>query len=554
MRCCMPAVSFPTMPWESGLQSDTIQIIGLGGRPPVDGALTAVGGKAFNLLKLAALGFPVPPGFVLPTSMCAGWSAAAPSPEDFRALVAGPLDAVEKIAGLGFGDASRPLLVSVRSGAPASMPGMLDTVLNVGLTRATLPGLIALTGNARLAWDCYLRLIESYAASVHGLATTHFDEAAAKAFAVAGVASSLELDTLSVRNLARDYFDIFADVTGHAFPDDPYLQLFNAVGAVFHSWDSERAKSYRRINRLEDLPGTAVTVQRMVFGNAGPRSGSGVGFTRNPATGENHLYLDFAFDAQGEDVVSGRRRLTPSAEIARILPEVSKSLDNISTGLEHAFRDAQDFEFTVEDGELFLLQTREAKRSAWARLKIAVDLVREGIIDPREALRRLDGLDLSSLKRRRLADGLGKAIAEGVAAGIGVATGAVAFSIEDARKLAEQGQPAILVRNDIATDDIDGIVSAAGILTARGGRTSHAAVVARELGKVAIVGCRALQFSADGKNCAIAGHAFEPGAQLTLDGESGRTYAGAVAVDEEAPLEDLAQVEAWKALLFERAE
>lgn len=178
MRCCMPAVSFPTMPWESGLQSDTIQIIGLGGRPPVDGALTAVGDKAFNLLKLAALGFPVPPGFVLPTSMCAGWRAATPSPEDFRALVAGPLDAVEKIAGLGFGDASRPLLVSVRSGAPASMPGMLDTVLNVGLTRATLPGLIALTGNARLAWDCYLRLIESYAASVHGLATTHFDEAA----------------------------------------------------------------------------------------------------------------------------------------------------------------------------------------------------------------------------------------------------------------------------------------------------------------------------------------------------------------------------------------
>ena len=396
------------MPWESGLLPDGIQIIEPGGLEPADDALMAVGGKAFNLLKLAAMGFPVPPGFVLPTSMCAGWIAAGPlSPDDFRTLVAGPLDRLERAAGAGFGDPKRPLLVSVRSGAPVSMPGMLDTVLDVGLTRANISGLIAQSGNPRMAWDCYLRLIESYATTVHGLHAAPFDEAGVRIMAAASATTLAELDTLTLRDLVQRYLDIFKDEAGEAFPDDPYEQLRKAVNAVFRSWNSERAKSYRRINGLDGLPGTAVTVQRMVYGNAGPRSGAGVGFTRDPATGEKRLYLDFAFDAQGEDVVSGRRRLTSAAELVRALPEVSRSLEHVATRLEQAFRDAQDFEFTVEEGELFLLQTREAKRSAWARLKIAVDLVREGLIERKEALRRLDGLDLSTLVRRRVTDGLG---------------------------------------------------------------------------------------------------------------------------------------------------
>ena len=385
------------MPWESGLPPDAIQIIEPGGLPPAEDALDAVGGKAFNLLKLAAQGFPVPAGFVLPTSLCASWIAdGPPSADAFRALTAGSLDRVERAAGLGFGDAKRPLLVSVRSGAPVSMPGMLDTVLNIGLTRATLPGLIALTGNPRLAWDCYIRLIESYASAVEGLDLAPFD-------ALAGKTGTAALDTLSLRDLAQRYLDLFEDLSGKAFPDDPLKQLRAAVSAVFRSWDSERAKSYRRIHALEGLPGTAVTVQRMVYGNAGPRSGAGVGFTRDPATGEKTLYLDFAFDAQGEDVVSGRRSLTPAAELARLLPDVSRALEHTAGQLEQVFRDAQDFEFTVEEGQLFLLQTRAAKRSAWARLKIATDLVREDVIAPKEALRRLEGLDLSAIVRQRVA-------------------------------------------------------------------------------------------------------------------------------------------------------
>lgn len=529
---------------------DGIRIIEAGCIPPGDGALAEVGGKAFNLLKLAAEGFHVPPGFVLPTSMCADWIARdVPPLDDFHALVLGPLDGLAQITGLAFGDPRRPLLVSVRSGAPASMPGMLDTVLNVGLTRATLPGLIALTGNPRLAWDCYLRLIQSYAGSVHRLDGTRFDEATARAISAAGAANPAELDTLSLRDLAQRYLDVFEDAVGEAFPDDPMKQLLRAVDAVFRSWNSERAKSYRRINRLDGLPGTAVMVQRMVYGNAGPRSGAGVGFTRDPATGDKHLYLDFAFDAQGEDVVSGRRHLTPASELARILPKVFTALDHLAAKLEQTFRDAQEFEFTVEEGELFLLQTREAKRSAWARLKIAVDLACEGVITPEETLRRLKGLDLTVLRHRRVKPGQGDAITQGTPAGTGVASGAIALTIDAARREAARGNAVILVRNDIATEDIDGIANSAGVLTARGGRTSHAAVVARELGKVAIVGCADLALAADEQSCTIAGRRFEAGAQLTLDSDTGRVYAGTVEVSEEQPLEQLAQVEAWEAQL-----
>lgn len=529
------------------MEPEGILTIACPGAPPAEATLELAGGKAFNLLKLAGLGFPVPPGFVLPTSFCGPWIAQGP-PElaDFRAAIAQPLEYVERATGLRFGDVRRPMLVSVRSGAPVSMPGMLDTVLDIGLTRATLPGLVALTGNPRLAWDCYLRLILSYAVTVHGLDTEPFNALAGEEVAASGVAGSAELDTLSLRDLTLRSVDLFEDLAGAPFPDDPFQQLLGAVNSVFRSWNSRRAVTYRRINRLESISGTAVTVQSMVYGNAGPNSGAGVGFTRDPATGENKLYLDFAFNAQGEDVVSGRLPLTPATDIARLLPDVMDALEQARGRLERAFGDVQDFEFTVEDGKLFLLQTRAAKRSSWAQLKFVVDLTQEGLISKDEALRRLEGIDLSSIIRRRVAGGNVRAIAMGVPTSVGVATGAIATTIASARAMAAKGQKVILVRNDITTDDIDGIACAAGVLTARGGRTSHAAVVARELGKVAIVGCQKLRLAENAKSCTIAEHHFSEGGEISLDGGSGLIYAGAVELQDERPIQELAIVEDWK--------
>ena len=533
------------------MPSEPIPIIVAGNLPPSDDSLSTLGSKAFNLAKLAALGFPIPPAFVLPTSWCGRWIAeGAPSLNAFRSLIAPALSRLEGASNLGFGDHSRPLLVSVRSGAPVSMPGMLNTVLNVGLTKDTLPGLVAMTGNPRLAWDCYGRLIESYALAVRSLEPAPFRDAVARMSAALGVKDRHEIDTLSLRALATQYLDIFKDLAGEPFPDDPAQQLLAAAHAVFRSWDSPRARTYRRINALDGLPGTAATVQRMVYGNAGPRSGAGVGFSRDPATGEKRLYLDFAFDAQGEDVVSGRYPVAAASDLARLLPAVSQSLERMSARLEQVFGDAQDFEFTVHEGELFLLQTREAKRTAWARLRIAVDLAREGLIPKEEALRRLDGLDLSSLVRRRVAQASEPAIAQGVPAGVGVVSGRIAFSVEAVRSERARGGAVIFVRNDIATEDIDAIASADGVLTARGGRTSHAAVVARELGTLAIVGCSAIKIANDGRSCEVNGRQLPEGAWLTLDGESGQVFAGRVEVREERPESELAQVAAWRSELI----
>lgn len=529
------------------MEPDGILSIACPGAPPAEATLESAGGKAFNLIKLAGLGFPVPPGFVLPTSFCGPWIAQEPPAKaDFRAAIARPLEYMERAAGLRFGDPHRPMLVSVRSGAPVSMPGMLDTVLDIGLTRATLPGLVALTGNPRLAWDCYLRLILSYAATVHGLDAEPFNALAGKAATAAGVAGPAELDTLSLRRLALESLSLFEEMAGATFPDDPFQQLLGAVDSVFRSWNSQRAVSYRRINGLEKISGTAVTVQRMVYGNAGPNSGAGVGFTRDPATGENKLYMDFAFNAQGEDVVSGRLPLTPAIDMTRLLPDITGALDHARNRLERAFGDVQDFEFTVEDGKLFLLQTRAAKRSSWARLKFAVDLAQEGLISKDEALRRLEGIDLSSIVRRCVAGGNVRAIAKGVPTSVGVAIGAIATTIASARIMAAKGQKVILVRNDITTDDIDGIACAAGVLTARGGRTSHAAVVVRELGKVAIVGCQQLRLAESALSCTVGEHHFNEGDEISLDGGSGLIYAGTVEIRDERPVQELAAIESWK--------
>ena len=528
------------------MQHEGILMIEPGSVPPPEDMRARAGGKAYSLLKLAALGFPVPAGFVLPTTMYRGWAEAAkPSLAEFKSTYAGTIERLERASALRFGDFRKPLLVSVRSGAPVSMPGMLDTVLNVGLTQNTIPGFIALTGNPRLAWDCYRRLIESYALSVHRADLAPFKEATAEALSAAKASTLAELDTIALRELATDAVRVFSETTGTHFPDDPYVQLLNAIDAVFRSWNSERAKSYRRINALDDMLGTAVTVQCMVFGNAGAGSGAGVAFTRNPATGEKRLYLDFAFDAQGEDVVSGRKRVSTDAELRKVMPEVATTLDDMAARLERVFGYAQDFEFTVTEGQLYLLQTRDAKCSDWARLKIAVDLVEEGVLRPEDACQRLDGLNPGTLVRKRVT-AAGSAVAAGIPAAIGVATGAIAFTLEDAKTAAAEGKSVILVRNDILTEDIEGIVAAAGVLTARGGRTSHAAVVAREFGKVAVVGCRDLHIAADEKSCTIGDTVLAAGDQLSLDGETGAIYRGAVEITAEEPDASLAKWASWK--------
>jgi len=521
-----------------------------GALPPPESALASLGGKALRLARLASAGMPVPAGFVLPsTTRLRGAEGGAASVADLRAFVGGAMERLEGKTGLQFGSPRRPLLVSVRSGAAVSMPGMLETVLNVGLTRATLPGLVELTGNPHLAWDCFARVIEAFATTVRGADRAPFGAVEADVLQSDGAASRTELDTLRLRDLVFELLKVFESVTGSAFPEDPYEQLAQAVDAVFRSWDSQQATRYREIHALHDLPGTAVTIQQMVYGNSGARSGAGVGFTRDPATGDKTLYMEFAFSAQGEDVVSGRRRLEPVTQLQRQMPHVVQALQAMATRLEETFHDAQDFEFTVDESRLYLLQTRDATCAPWARLKITVDLGREGVITPAQALARVADLDVSTIARRRLAAGADGALARGVPASMGVAAGTIALTAEAARAAAAAGRHVIFVRGDLETADLDGIASADGILTARGGRTSHAAVVARELGKVAIVGCNELTIASDERSCRLGGRRLEAGAEITLDGESGRVYPGALDAVEERPLSELAQLEEWKATL-----
>ena len=351
----------------------------------------------------------------------------------------------------------------------------------------------------------------------------------------------------ALKQLTGDYLRHFETQTGKPFPQEPLVQLTKAAEAVFRSWESPRAVEFRRLRSLAGMIGTAVTVEAMVFGNLGSASGAGVAFTRDPTTGEDRLYVDFLWNAQGEDVVSGRRLVQVVNGLQRSLPEVDRELRQVAAQLESLFLDVQDFEFTVQEGRLFLLQSRTAKRTEWAALKIDCDLVREGLIDRREALARLGGLDLDAIRMFRLAAHDGRPpLCKGIAAGPGVAVGPIALDLQAAARLAATGRPPILVRNDISTDDIAGLAVAAGILTARGGRTSHAAVVARQLNKVCVVGCSGLSIAADGRGCRIGGDWFHAGDELSLDGHGGGVYAGKLDVIEERPVEYLAEVSSWK--------
>jgi pyruvate,orthophosphate dikinase len=501
----------------------------------------AIGFKAHNLARMAALGLPVPPAFVIGTGWCAQPQAVTP------ALWAPALAALEDCTGLRFGDARRPLLLSVRSGAPVSMPGMMDTLLNIGLCDATLPGLVRLTGNPRLAWDAYRRLISTYGEVVLGIEAAAFDADLAE---VCGGRGERELDFIELRTLARRHLDTVERRCGQPFPQDPRAQLAQAVQAVFASWFSDKARAYRRLKSLDERLGTAVTVQRMVFGNAGGLSGAGVGFTRQPMNGAPEPWVDFLFNAQGEDVVSGRRSAAGHQALAEVAPAVWAELLDATQRLERAFGDMQDFEFTVEEGRLYLLQTRSGKRTPQAAARIALDFFDAGWIDRDEALRRTAGLDAAALSVARVVAGDGSALrplAPALSACTGVAIGEIALDEDRARARHLAGASVLLLRQDAETRDIAALEIAAGLLTARGARTSHAAVVARQLGKVCLVGCEALRIDLALREVRLGERCLPEGSVLTLDGNEGAIFEGAAQTVQEAPLDLLQRLTALRA-------
>jgi pyruvate,orthophosphate dikinase len=516
---------------------------------PIPDALV-IGAKAQALARMALAGLRVPEAAVLTTEIARNRLQPGSRPVDLREVVADAVEMLSARTGLRLGSARRPLLLSVRSGAPVSMPGMLETVLNVGLGETAVGGLVALTGNPRLAWDSYRRFVESYATVVRGCPHDEFERALVRHVRDAGVTSACDLGAHELRQITRDHLRCYSELTGEAFPQDPLEQLVASVAAVFASWDAPKAREYRRLHGIADDLGTAVILQRMVFGNAGGLSGAGVGFTRDPALGRRGLYMDFLLDAQGEDIVAGRRTVEGTEELGALAPDVLAEIDAVCPRLEAEFGDAQEFELTVQDGELFLLQARTAKRTPWAALQIAVDQVEEGLIPPHTALDRLADVDLDTIRRVHVRPGAaGAVLARAIPASMGVASGPLALDGKTAARLAADGTAPVLVRAAALTEDVTAVAVAAGVLTAAGSRTSHAAVVARELGKPCLVGCGELELDLVARTARIGGIVLNEGEELALDGESGIVFRGRPVSVEERPTAALDKIAEWRAEL-----
>ncbi len=501
-----------------------------------------IGSKAAGIARMAALGVPVPPAFVLPISLCARTNAGEDTGREIDDGLRQGIAFLEGASGRRFGDRRAPLLVSVRSGAARSMPGMMDTVLDVGASLPAVGGLTRMTGDPRFAWDCRGRFIESYATVVLGRDRAPFDAALAQILADERAPDERDLDCEALERLAVSYESLTED---GGWMENPMRQLSEAARAVYRSWMTERVQTYRRLHGLEALKGTAVTVQMMVFGNRGPSSGAGVAFSRDPSSGNAHPVVDVLFDAQGEEVVSGRR--TPHSEeaIERAMPAISSRLRHVLQRLEQEFRDVQDVEFTIETGQLWILQTRPAKRSPLAAVRIAIDLVHEGLITQREALRRLADLDLHALARVRL-EAPGAPIIRGIGAAPGVAIGRVAFDSATAARQAAAGDPVILIRPDMSTADIAGFAVAAGIVTARGGRTAHAALVTRQMGKPCVVGCKALDVDPHTRTARFDGRTINESDWISIDGDDGAVYSGQANIVRERPAAELAELDRWR--------
>ena len=520
---------------------------------------TIVGGKGANLSEMAGIGLPVPPGFTITTEECVRYlGEGANFSDDLRAAVAKSLIHIETAVGKKFGDAADPLLVSVRSGARVSMPGMMDTVLNLGLNDATVAGLAETSGDARFAWDSYRRFIQMYSDVVLGLDHHKFEDALEIAKEDNGFYADVDMAAEDWQKLVAEYKAIVAEALGRPFPQDVHEQLWGAIAAVFDSWDSDRAKVYRRLNDISGEWGTAVNVQAMVFGNMGDTSATGVAFTRDPATGERAYYGEWLVNAQGEDVVAGIRTpqyLTLAAReragakplsMEEAMPAAYGELAKVFDLLEAHYRDMQDIEFTVERGQLWMLQTRSGKRTAKAALKMAVDMVGEGLIDEKTAILRIDPMALDQLLHPTLDPAAERdVLTRGLPASPGAASGAIVLDAETAEKRAERGEAVILVRVETSPEDIHGMHAARGILTARGGMTSHAAVVARGMGRPCVSGASGVSIDLTARTLRIGGRELREGDTITLDGSTGEVMAGEVATIEPELVGDFAVVMAW---------
>ncbi len=488
---------------------------------------SVLGGKGANLAEMTNLGVPVPPGFTIAAGCCIEYLDAQGIAEELRAQVAEALTALERATGKGFGDASNPLLVSVRSGAAISMPGMMETILNLGLNDTTVESLAAASGNPRFAYDSYRRFLQMYGDVVLEVPIAKFEQLLSVKRLGNGVTTDAELGADALRQLVSEYKNLIRFATGHDFPMDPREQLWGAIEAVWRSWTLKKAVDYRKVNGISNTLGTGVNVQAMVFGNMGDDSGTGVAFTRDPSTGERRFYGEFLVNAQGEDVVAGIRTPLHVDEMAQKLPGAYTQLLETQDLLERHFRDMQDLEFTVERGTLFLLQTRTGKRTTPAALRIATEMVSEGLIDQHEAVRRVQPNQLDQLLHPVISPTVrAKPIATGLPASPGAASGIAVFDPDAAEQRAARGDHVILVREETTPEDFHGIVASRAVLTARGGMTSHAAVVARGMGKCAVVGCTAIEISHDTRSLKVGDVVVNEGDFITLDGATGRVFLG----------------------------
>ena len=491
-----------------------------------------LGGKGAGLAEMANLGLPVPPGFTISAKLCITYLAEGTFPAALRAEVDRHLKQLEKVTGKGFGDARNPLLVSVRSGAAVSMPGMMETILNLGLNDQSVEGLIAGSNNPRFAYDSYRRFVQMYGDVVFDLGKEPFEEVLTKAKTRRKVERDIDLPAEDLRTLVREFRAIVQSRTGRPFPDDPHEQLWGAIEAVFKSWNTRRAKDYRQLNNIPDSLGTAVNIVAMVYGNMGDDCGTGVAFTRDCSTGERVLNGDYLTNAQGEDVVSGARTPEPIAKMKRAkggLSKVYRDLERLATKLENHFKDVQDVEFTFEHYQLYMLQTRRAQRTGAAAVRIAVEMVGEGLITEDEAIQRIPPQDLDQLFHPMVDPKASVTVlAKGLPASPGAAIGEVVFDADEAEELKKKGHDVILVRPETSPEDFHGIVAARAVLTARGGMTSHAAVVARGMGKTCVVGAQELDVDPAAGRFRVNGRAVKRGQIITVDGTTGRVLLGAV--------------------------
>ena len=508
-----------------------------------------LGGKGANLAEMTNLGLPVPQGFTITTEACTKYyeDGKEISPE-IQDQINEYIGKMEEITGKKFGDKENPLLVSVRSGARASMPGMMDTILNLGLNEDVVEVLAEKSNNPRWAWDCYRRFIQMYSDVVMEVGKKYFEELIDKMKEEKGVKLDVELDADDLKELAREFKEEYKNKIGSEFPSNPKEQLMGAIKAVFRSWDNPRANVYRRDNDIPYSWGTAVNVQSMAFGNMGEDCGTGVAFTRDPATGEKGLFGEFLTNAQGEDVVAGVRTPMHISEMEEKFPEAFKEFVSVCNTLENHYRDMQDMEFTVEHGKLYMLQTRNGKRTAKAALKIACDLVDEGMRTPEEAVLMIDPRNLDTLLHPQFDDAAikkAKAIGKGLGASPGAAFGKIVFTADDAVKWAEKGEKVVLVRLETSPEDITGMKAAQGILTVRGGMTSHAAVVARGMGTCCVSGCGDIHMDEANKKFTLAGKTFHEGDEISIDGTTGNIYEGIIPTVDATITGEFGRVMAW---------